>query len=341
MSTNNNGSMAIFSSEIKSKQELVHQFATLIQSMDKIETGFSTQQKLSHSQDFDDLRIKLVNLYIKRYQNEEKNVGDNIKRLEHETNNIEHTLSDYISNRNQLLFDIHRILQEYNNDIIDINKYQFIPKTYKDSLPQSIQQKYQNILHKLEHTQNELEKDQNMIKLLKKQLNERDNIISKGDNKIVHDLIIRAEFAENKVEQLSFINDKLQKQSLIQTPIKQNKNGDDDHQYELVEAQKKIKSLQEMLKYHQSELVATLTQKLKESENQCIKLKKETEEKLSFAKYLMTTKEQRLEAEKTINLTLQREIEEMKEQSTIYETPNYQPTKNEKFYRTDKYESIN
>ena len=70
----NNGSMGTFSSEMEesraTQQELVHQLATLVQSMDAIEPGFSMQQKLSHSQDFDDLRIKLMTLYIRRFHNE-------------------------------------------------------------------------------------------------------------------------------------------------------------------------------------------------------------------------------------------------------------------------------
>eukprot|EP00487_Bulimina_marginata_P000607 TRINITY_DN11195_c0_g1_i1.p1 TRINITY_DN11195_c0_g1~~TRINITY_DN11195_c0_g1_i1.p1 ORF type:complete len:124 (-),score=3.89 TRINITY_DN11195_c0_g1_i1:175-546(-) len=109
--------------------------------MDKIENRFSVKQRLSHSQHFDDLRTKLVTLYIARYENEEHHVKRSVLRLENEGNNIEHQLSDYISNRNQLLLDIHRILQQLDSDCIDMNAYKFIPKSYTDNLPRSIQDK--------------------------------------------------------------------------------------------------------------------------------------------------------------------------------------------------------
>merc|ERR1712228_659467 len=97
--------------------------------------------------------------------------------------------------------------------------------------------------------------------------------------KIVHDLIVRAETAENRINELSFINDKLKKQSLIHTPNKQHiKDKECDNiqyspskkpskslQCELYEANNKIKSLEKMLKQHETELVESLTQKLKES----------------------------------------------------------------------------
>merc|ERR1712130_169689 len=129
----------------------------------------------------------------------------------------------------------------------------------------------------------ELEKEKNVSDLLRNQIQKRNEIPIHNKNKnIMQDLIVRAETAEHRVHELSFLNDKKNKKSL---------------QFELDEAKNKIKSLEEMLKHHESELVEALTQKLQESEIECNRLQQETEEKLSFAKYLMTTKEQRLEAE--------------------------------------------
>eukprot|EP01083_Nonionella_stella_P185335 675607_1 len=313
----NRGSMGTYSSHVDKSHELVQQLTCLVESMDKIEGAFSMKQRLSHSHEFDELRIKLVQLYIKRYKNEQQSVRDTVDRLDHESNNIENQLSDYISNRNALLVDIHRILQQLDTDCIDANAYQFIPKSYTDHLPQSLQQQYQNIVQQLDEHKKQLQKERNVTELLRNQIQQRQDVTHKSgpNSQIVHDLIVRAETAENKIQELSFVKDKFeslkpQKQSTLR--------------HELEAANDKIESLEQMLKQHESELVETLTQKLQQSETECNRLKRETEEKLSFAKYLMTTKEQRLEAEKTINLTLQREIEEMKEQSQIFSTPNQQ-----------------
>eukprot|EP01083_Nonionella_stella_P115782 343620_1 len=210
-------------------------------------------------------------------------------------------------------------------DCIDANAYQFIPKSYQDHLPQSLQQQHQNTVQQLHQSNKLLQKERNVTELLRNQIQQRQHVTvtrkSGSNSHIVHDLIVRAETAENKIQELSFVNDKLKTQ--MHTPIKGNdKQSTLRHQLEA--ANGKIESLEQMLKQHETELVETLTQKLQQSETECNRLKRETEEKLSFAKYLMTTKEQRLEAEKTINLTLQREIEEMKEQSQIFSTPNQQ-----------------
>merc|ERR1712130_854773 len=99
--------------------------------------------------DFDDLRIKLIKLYIKRYQNEEGEYKQNVERLENETKNIEDQLTDYISNRNQLLLDIQRILNQLNSDSIDLKKYTFIPRSYTENLPVIIQEKYNKVSQEL------------------------------------------------------------------------------------------------------------------------------------------------------------------------------------------------
>merc|ERR1712129_600829 len=87
----------------------------------------------------------LVQLYIARYENEQESVQSNVDRCGNETHNLEQALADYIGNRNELLSDIHRILRCLNEDAIAVNEYHFIPESYTDNLPESVQQKYENL----------------------------------------------------------------------------------------------------------------------------------------------------------------------------------------------------
>ncbi len=269
MDRTNNGSLPMTDND-NVKDELVQQFAQLIESMDAIEHSFSMQQKLSHSQDFDSLRIKLVSLYIRRYKNEESHVREVMDRLESETHSIETQMNEYLSNRKKLLLDIHRILSQCDSDCIAQNNYKYIPETYTNNLPQSMQCQYEELKQALQSTKAALDKEKNVCELLRNQIQQRSELNTKSsgkhilgnNNRIVQDLIVRAETAENRVHELSFMS--ATKQS--------HKNRDKGLELDLSMATDKIKELETLLKNYESDLVVTLEQKLKESETECDRL---------------------------------------------------------------------